>query len=115
MESITGNSSRPSEDRVYSTEGGEVGSTSRVTAPFAVSSRSRVVSTLGEMPGMSWSSSPKRRGPPESCQTMLVDHAPPSNDMQACMGQPGGGGGALLFLSFRDMGGYREVSGVTTR
>ena len=50
---ITGISSRPSSDSEYSTEGGEEGTTSRTTTPFSSRSRSRAVSILGEMPGMS--------------------------------------------------------------
>src|SRR5581483_203333 len=99
-------------ERAYSTEGGEVGATSRLTTPLVSSSRSRAVSIFGEMPRMSLLSSPKRRGPPLSCQLTLVVQAPPSKAMQVPMGHPGGGGGALLLRTLCGMRGapYREVS-----
>src|SRR6185437_14063719 len=112
MASMTGINSLPSAERAYSTEGGEVGATSRLTTPLVSSSRSRAVSILGEMPRMSLLSSPKRRGPPLNCQMTLVVHAPPSKAIQVPMGQPGGGGGALLLRTLCGMGApYREVSG----
>src|SRR5688572_3354514 len=94
-------SSRPSSDREYSTDGGDVGITARKTTPFSSRSRRRAVSILGEMPGMSRCSSPKRRGSPESFQMRLGVQAPPSTAMQAAIGQPGGGGGALLLRTLR--------------
>jgi len=89
-----------------------VGVTVRSIAPLSSSSRRRAASILGEMPGMSFTSSPKRRGPPESCQTTFVVHAPPSSAMQALMGQPFGGGGALLLRIFRAISSYHPVSGI---
>jgi hypothetical protein len=68
MASITGRSSRPSSVSAYSTLGGEVGCTVRMTTPFLPSSFRRADSTLAEMGGMSASSSEKRRGPPARCQ-----------------------------------------------
>src|SRR5688572_32848014 len=115
MALITGMSSWPTSVNEYSTEGGEEGSTSRETTPFASRSRSRAVSILGEICGMSRFSSPKRRGPPESIQMRFGDHTPPNSFMQTVIGQPGGGGGALLLRTFRAMavGSYRAVTGFT--
>src|SRR6185369_17515776 len=106
--SITGMSSLPSSDSVYSTEGGEDGATVRVTTHFSSSSRSRAVSIFAEMPGMSLESSPKRRGPPLSCQMTLVVQAPPSSAMQAPIGHPGGGGGVLFLRSLGSMSALQE-------
>jgi hypothetical protein len=53
IESITGTSSLPNLVSEYSTDGGDVGTTSRITTRFSSSSRSLVVNTFGEIPGMS--------------------------------------------------------------
>src|SRR6185437_3927613 len=105
MASMMGINSLPSSERAYSTEGGEVGATSRVTTPLTTSAFSRAANILGEMPGMSLQSSPKRRGSPLNCQMTLVVQAPPRRPMQVPMGQPDGGGGALLLRTLCGMGG----------
>src|SRR3546814_14135455 len=66
----------------YSTEGGEVGFTSRMTTPLASRARSRAVNTLAETLGMSWRSSLKRRGPPLRFQMTFGVQAPPRTAMQ---------------------------------
>ena len=52
--SITGTSSRPNADSEYSTDGGEEGTTSRITTPFPSSARNRAANIFGEIPGMSF-------------------------------------------------------------
>ena len=115
IESITGTSSRPNADSEYSVDGGEDGTTSRITTPFASSVRSRAASIFGEIPGMAFSSSPNRRRLPESFQITLVVQAPPSTAMQAAIGQPGDGctGPLLRILSAISLlrAGYGERSG----
>src|SRR3546814_17714669 len=64
MALMAGTSCWPRSVSEYSTEGGEVGFTSRMTTPLASRARSRAVNTLAETLGMSWRSSLKRRGPP---------------------------------------------------
>ena len=113
--SITGTSSLPNADSEYSTDGGADGTTSRITTPFSSSVRNRADSILGEIPGMSFCSSPNLRESPESFQITVVVQAPPSTAMQAAIGQPGGGGGAVLRRIFNAIGilqtSYREDSG----
>src|SRR5215471_16937860 len=101
-------SSLPSSDSAYSTEGGDDGTTVRVTTRFFSRFRSRVVSIFGEIPGMSRHSSPKRRGPPLSCQITFAVQVPPNNAMQVPIGHPVGGGGALLLRILTPMGTPRR-------
>jgi len=60
---MAGTNSRPRSVSAYSTDGGEVGITRRVTTPFFFNSRNLALSTLAEIGGMSERNSPKRRGP----------------------------------------------------
>jgi hypothetical protein len=97
MESIAGTSSRPSAVSAYSTDGGEVGFTSRVTTPFFSRLRRRIVRTLAEIPGTSTFSSPNRREPALRYQMMLGVHAPPRMLMHSVRGHVTGGGADLFF------------------
>ena len=94
--STAGSSSRPNSVSAYSTVGGEVGMTARVTRPSSASRRRRAERTLALMPWMSPRSSLKRRGPSRRYQTMLGVHAPPSSAMHSVSGQPSGGASTRL-------------------
>src|SRR3546814_18199038 len=86
MALMAGTSCWPRSVSEYSTEGGEVGFTSRMTTPLASRARSRAVNTLAETLGMSWRSSLKRRGPPLRFQMTFGVQAPPSTAMQVLSG-----------------------------
>src|SRR5580692_3397623 len=104
----------PSGVRAYSTVGGEVGLTSRVTTPLFSSSFSRVVKTLAEIFDRSLLRSPKRRGSVRKYHKIWGVQAPASNLRLASKGHPTGGGPDLLarwriitFLSIRTSKGGR--------
>ncbi|KYF83844.1 hypothetical protein BE18_47940 [Sorangium cellulosum] len=92
MARSAGTSSWPSGVSSYSTEGGEVGMTRRLTTPLASSSRRRALSTRAEICGMSTRSSPNRRGCPLSDQMTFGAQAPRKSAMHSVSGQRGGGG-----------------------
>src|SRR3990167_7569717 len=89
MASIAGFSSRPRLDRLYSTLGGEVGSTVRMTTPSASSFFSRALRTLAEMLGMSAFNSLKRRGCWLRYQMILGVQWPPMMLRHSLKGQRG--------------------------
>jgi hypothetical protein len=94
---MAGTSSRPSVVNEYSTDGGDVGMTLRVTTPLSSNSCNRPLSTFAEIKGMSLRNSLKRRGSPLRYQMTLGVHAPPRSAMHSVKGQAGIGGGTLLF------------------
>ncbi len=100
---MAGISSWPKLVSAYSTEGGELGNTFRITTPFSQRSRSRALRTLAEIAGISLRNSPKRREVALKYQMMLGVQAPPSSAMHSVNGQVGGTGGALFLRTFRDI------------
>ena len=93
MAARAGTSSAPKEVSSYSTEGGEVACTVRVTTPRAVSSFRRAESTFAETGGMSMRNSLKRLGPARRCQMTFGAHAPEISARQSVSAQVSGGGG----------------------
>src|SRR5262249_21412141 len=108
--STAGSSSRPKSVSAYSTDGGVVGRTVRVTIPSSASRFSRAESTLPETPSMSPRSSLKRRGDSRRYQTMFGVQAPPSSAMHSVSGHSAGGGATRLGRCLSDVDGtYRRL------
>src|SRR5918996_3986641 len=97
---IAGISSCPNRVSAYSTEGGEVGITVRMTMPFCSNSRRRVLRTLAEIVGISVRSSMNRLGPALRYQITLGVQAPARRAMHSVSGHAGMGGGALFLRTF---------------
>jgi len=102
MASMAGINSCPNAVNEYSTDGGEVGMTARVTNPFSSRLRNRALNILAVILVMSLRSSPKRRGPARKNHNTLGVHAPPRNAMHPDIGH--GSGGERFFLTFKAMG-----------
>src|SRR5262245_7324464 len=98
---MAGTNSRPRSVSAYSTDGGEVGITRRVMMPRFFRSRSRALSTLAEIGGMSDRSSPKRRAPALRYQITFGVQAPPRSARHSVNGHPGNG--ARFLRSFKAM------------
>ena len=107
MASIAGSNSWPSAVKAYSTEGGDVGLTSRETTPLPSNSRSRAVSIFDETGGISAFNSLNRRGPAPKYQMMLGVQAPPIIERHSVNGHSGGGDGLLLLRTFKDIAAPR--------
>src|SRR5262249_56197443 len=106
---MAGRRSRPSSVSSYSTDGGDVGITRRVTTALLSSSRSRALSTRAEIRGMSTRSSPNRRGCALRYQITFGAHAPPSSAMHVVTGHAGSGEATLLRRTGSAIG-YSEVT-----
>jgi hypothetical protein len=97
--------------RLYSTVGGDVASSRRVTTPCASIARNRAASTFADTCEMSRRNSPKRRGPFSRNHTTFGAQAPRISSMQPSTGHSGGGRGVGLLRGCMAMRGPRRGVG----
>lgn len=98
--SRAGTSCMPRFVNEYSTEGGDVGCTVRMSTPRCCSSLSRADNTLAEIGGMSIRNSLNRRGPARKDQMTLGAHAPAITAIHSVNRQGSGGAGLLFRRTF---------------